>query len=144
MVWCFSTRAAVVTVLITHPCVPNIYRLLHEYQVTHICISKLGHHQFRWQSSVQMTSRLLASNHHSQCWLLVNWTLDNKFSKIWIKIQQFSYKKINLKHLQNGSDFIWASKCYTSLISSCSLMVPLYSHRINVGHQPMGTLKSLI
>ena len=43
--------------------------------------------------------------------------LGTNFSDIWIKIRWFSFKKINLKHLQNGSHFVSASMCYCNVWS---------------------------
>ena len=39
-----------------------------------------------------------ATSHYlNQCWFIVNWILGNRFTEIWIIIQQFPFKKINLK-----------------------------------------------
>ena len=48
--------------------------ITHWGRVTHICVSKLGHHCFRWWLVVCSVS----SHHLNQCSNIVNWTLRNK------------------------------------------------------------------
>ena len=69
-------------------------RLTHWGRVTHICISKLGHHWFRsWYFAWPAPSHYL-----NQCWNIVGWTLGNKFH--WNLIKRYnniSFKKIHLE-----------------------------------------------
>ena len=45
-----------------------------------------------------MTWRLFSASHYlNQCWIIINCTLGKNSSEIWIKIKQFSCKKIRLK-----------------------------------------------
>ena len=49
--------------------------LTHWGWVTHICISKLSHHCFKqWHVPCMVPSHYL-----NQCWIIVNWTIANKF-----------------------------------------------------------------
>ena len=65
----------------------------HWGQVTHICVSQLGHQWFIWC--------LIASpapcHYMNQCWFNVSWTTGNNFQWISNQIQQFPFKKMRLK-----------------------------------------------
>ena len=53
----------------------HLYPLTHWGRVTHICVSKLGHHWFRqWLVAWPAPSHYL-----NQCWNIINWILGNKF-----------------------------------------------------------------
>ena len=41
----------------------------------------------------------MPSHYLDQCWDIVNWTQWNKFSEIWIEIQNFTFRKMHLKML---------------------------------------------
>ena len=51
------------------------FPLPHWGRVTHICVSKTDNYWFWWK----LVTWLAASHHLNQCWLIVNWTLKNKF-----------------------------------------------------------------
>ena len=46
----------------------------------------------------------------NQCWVVINWTIENRFQWELIKMKWFSYKKINrISRLQHGVHFVSAS-----------------------------------
>ena len=68
----------------------KIKELTHWGRVTHLCVSKLRHQWFRWW----LVARLAPSHYLKQLWLIVNWTLGNKFQWFFYRTQQFSFKKM--------------------------------------------------
>ena len=78
--------------------------LIHLERMTHISVSKLGHHWFRlWLVVFSVLNYYL-----NQCWLIVNWTLRNKLqclnqNKV-IFIQQNAFQSV-------GKYFVQASMC---------------------------------
>ena len=88
--------------------------LIRQCRVTHVCAIEQGHHWFR-----QWLVTYSTSNHYSsQCRLIVNETIREKISAIWIKI-----------HLQRFPSMKWIWQ-FTRWWSFClGLDVPKYAHR---------------
>ena len=75
-----------------------IWRLTHLSLVTHICISELGQHWFKyWLVACS------APSHYLNQWrLIVNWTLRNKFQWISIQNTKFLLMEMHLKMCNNA------------------------------------------
>ena len=54
----------------------KLWLLTHWGRVTHIDVTKLGHRWFRWWRRIACSA---PSHYLNQCWLIVNWTLRNKY-----------------------------------------------------------------
>ena len=89
--------------------------------VPHICVSDLGQHWFRWW----LVAYSPPSHYLNHAGLLLLGPLGTNFSEIFIKIQNFSFMKINLKIfsvriaaiLSRGDEFTLISlKCHGSEI----------------------------
>ena len=80
------------------------HRITHRGWVTFICVSKQDHHCSRkWRVTCSALSL-------RQCWLVVNWTLWNKFKWNLNENLTFFLWKWNWKgRLQHGCHFVWAS-----------------------------------
>ena len=57
---------------------------------THICVSELGHHWFRWWP-------VWPTHYLNQWWFIVNWKLGNKLQWNANQIRRISLKKLHLK-----------------------------------------------
>ena len=73
----------------------ELCKLTHWGRVTHICVVELGHHWFRQWLVVCSAPK----NYPNQCWIIVNWTLENKLQwnlnrYLWIFIQENSFENV--------------------------------------------------
>ena len=59
----------------------------------HVCVSESGQHWFRYG----LVAYLAPSHYLNQCWVIVNWTPENKFQ--WNLNRNFSFEKMHLKLL---------------------------------------------
>ena len=67
--------------------------LTHLPLVPHICVSQSGQHWFRkWLFAYSAPSHYL-----NQCWVIVNWTLRNKFQWNFNQYKKISFTKMHLK-----------------------------------------------
>ena len=74
---------------ISHHVHDTEYTLPHWGRVTHICVSELCHHCFRW-------CVLIGAKHFLNQWSdNVNWSLGTNFSEILIKVCRFSFTKMH-------------------------------------------------
>ena len=89
-----------------------VYWITYWGRVTHIFVSKLYHHWFRyWLVSYT------APNHYlNQCWDIVSWTTGTNCSDIIIEIQTFSFKKMHLK-MSSGK---WRPFCLGLNVIMCA------------------------
>ena len=72
--------------------------------VTHICLSELGHHWFRWW----LVTCSVPSHYLNQCWFLVNWgPLGTNIREVWRRYKTFlSWKCIWKYSLWDGGHFV--------------------------------------
>ena len=84
--------------------------------VTHICVSKLYHHWFRWW--------LMPSHYLNQCWDIVNWALRNKY--------QWNFKRNSCKYIfvqQNAfENVIWKNAAILSRPQYVNVWIWIFSH----------------
>ena len=73
---------------------PHVCSILnHIPLVPHICVSESGQYWLRWW----LVAYSAPSHHKNQCWVIVNWTLRNKFQWNVLKIQNFPFMNMHLK-----------------------------------------------
>ena len=87
--------------------VPAMHLVNSLSRVTHTCVSKLGHHCFRWWLVACSTP----SHHLNQCWIIGS--LGTNLSEILFEIHAFSFKKMHLERSSgNSGHFVSASMCW--------------------------------
>ena len=73
----------------------DLLPLIHWGRMTHICVSILDHHWFRWW----LVAYSARSHYLNQCWVFLYWTLMNKF--LWS-----CYQSTNIFFQENASENI--------------------------------------